>query len=84
MLFIFQERNVNVIGVEERYVMNENDLNAVLKEGEGNRQYPIQYFCTVQHITELSFLLCLIHVTFHCDCIWYNKPEKIQDLVVLF
>lgn len=49
--------------------MNENDLNAVLKEGEGNKQYLIQYFCTVQYITELSFLLCLIHVTFHCDCI---------------
>uniref|UniRef100_A0A8W8KFP2 Kinesin motor domain-containing protein n=1 Tax=Magallana gigas TaxID=29159 RepID=A0A8W8KFP2_MAGGI len=31
------ERNVNVIGVEERYVMNENDLNAVLKEGEARR-----------------------------------------------
>lgn len=30
-----QERNVNVIGVVERYVMNEDDLNAVLKEGEG-------------------------------------------------
>lgn len=63
---------MNVIGVEERYVMNENDLNAVLKEGEGNKQYPstcIQYFCTVQYITELSFLLCLIHAIFHCDCI---------------
>lgn len=41
-LCIFQERNVNVIGVEERYVMNENDLNAVLKEGEGKKQYYIQ------------------------------------------
>lgn len=37
LFFIFKERNVNVIGVEERYVMNENDLNVVLKEGEGNK-----------------------------------------------
>ena len=36
---VAQERNVNVIGVEERYVMNENDLNAVLKEGEGIKQF---------------------------------------------
>lgn len=40
-----------MIGVEERYVMNENDLNAVLKEGEGNKQYPIDIefdlHCTV-------------------------------------
>lgn len=33
--------------------MNENDLNAVLKEGEGNKQYPIDIefdlHCTVYY-----------------------------------
>ena len=53
---VSQERNVNVIGVEERYVMNENDLNAVLKEGEGIKQFTgyINYYYIYDHCSSIS------------------------------
>ena len=47
---------MNVIGVEERYVMNENDLNAVLKEGEGIKQFTgyINYYYIYDHCSSIS------------------------------
>lgn len=54
---------MNVIGVEERYVMNENDLNAVLKEGEGIKQ-----FTSISIITTFMIIVAVLEL-----------PEKCHD-----